>query len=118
MAKRDVGAKMDSKRGAPSSGHPHPIVNKKVLGNHIRGARHTAGYRSQRDCVVALAVLGCNMTAWTLGAIERGDRMPTLDEFVGLTLLLAPPGGLRYFILPSVSAENARELTEISRVSE
>ena len=113
-ARDDTGANMDSKRTMKGSQQAHPIVDKKILGNYVRGARHTAGYRSQRECVLALAAEGCAMTAWTLGAIERGDRMPSLDEFVALTLLLAPPGGLRYFVLPSVSAENARRLTEIS----
>ena len=95
--------------------HP-PLLNKVLLGRRVSGARYQSPtpYRSRRLCVEALAAIGCKMSAWTLGEIENGNRAPSVEELIAFTLLLAPPGGIHYFLLPSLPDDIAPTFVKLN----
>lgn len=92
-----------------------PRVNQERMGQLIRGARFAAGYSSTQACIDALsAIANFDLKLWTLRAIERGEQLPSLEQLNALALLLQPPGGIHYFLLPCMEAESATRLYKLN----
>lgn len=88
------------------------IFDPKELGKRLRGARTVAGFESIDTVNVELEKrFSITYSGRGLLAIERGEQMPTLDQFLTLILLYDPPGGIEFFygsIRPEYLAEFMR----------
>jgi hypothetical protein len=74
------------------------VFEPKELGKRLRGARTVAGFESMREVNKQLdRVFGVTYSERGLLAIERGEQMPTFDQFLTLILLYDPPGGIEFF---------------------
>ena len=90
-------------------------MNKVRVGRRVASARVDAGYSSRPKCTAALREIYPDMPDWALGAIERGERYPDAPELAALTLLLAPPSGIHFFLLPAMPAELAKRFDGMNR---
>lgn len=78
-----------------SSGY---IIDPKILGERLRGARHAAGYARMPELANAIEdQFGISITSPTLYKYEGGRAVPSLEAFLLLNAVLQPPGGLDYF---------------------
>lgn len=74
------------------------VFEPKELGKRLRGARTVAGFESMKVVNKELEHrFGITYSERGLLAIERGDQMPTFDQFLTLILLYDPPGGIQFF---------------------
>lgn len=74
------------------------LVDLEILGRRLRAARIAAGYDSVKDVAAALEdQLGVVIPDRTVYAIERGEQMPSLAQFVALGYVYNPPGGDAFF---------------------
>lgn len=78
------------------------LINLDEFGRRLRAARILAGHDTVAAAAQAISDSGVPITERTLGAMERGEQMPNLEQFVALELALHPPGGGSYWakVLP------------------
>ena len=75
-----------------------PLIDPHEMGKCLRAARILAGYERVSDLVKELDAIGVPLSARSLYAIERGQQLPHMDQFIGLAMVLKPPGGLAFFL--------------------
>lgn len=75
-----------------------PIVNLDVFGRRLRAARIMAGYDRVTDLLPDVEQqTGLRISERTLYSLERGEHMPTLEQYVGLLHVLDPAGSWAFF---------------------
>jgi hypothetical protein len=93
-----------------------PLIDLAVFGRHLRAARILAGYDNVAPAAAHITeCTGVHVTERILGAIERGDQMPTLEQFLAIGYCLRPPGGGAFWapaLRPDIAAGWVEELDE------
>jgi hypothetical protein len=92
------------------------LIDLAVFGRHLRAARILAGF----DTVAAAAEhiseeAGISLSERSLGAMERGEQMPSMEQFVAIAFVLNPPGGGSYWmpmLRPDLAAAWVEQLDE------
>lgn len=76
-----------------------PLIDLAVFGRHLRAARILAGYETVHAAAHHISeVAGISLSERSLGAMERGEQMPSMEQFVAISLALKPPGGGTYWL--------------------
>lgn len=84
-----------------------PIVDPIVLGRRLRGARIVAGFDRVTDACKNVALTsGVTISERTLYAVERGQQLPSLDQFFALLMTYDPEGATMYAV-PALRADVA-----------
>lgn len=79
-----------------SSGY---IIDAKVFGERLKGARYSAGYNRMPELANAIEdKFGVSISSPTLYKYEAGRSVPSLEAFLLLVAVLEPPGGMHYFL--------------------
>lgn len=74
------------------------IVHLPLLGRRLRAARIAAGFDSVKDVpAVVFDKLEVHIAERTIYALERGEQMPSLSQFLALGYVYDPPGGDAFF---------------------
>jgi len=88
------------------------IIDLATFGRRLRAARILAGFDTVAPALEHIRQsTGLPMTERTLGALERGDQMPTLEQFVAVQFAFRPPGGAPYWwtcLRPDIAKEWAQ----------
>jgi transcriptional regulator with XRE-family HTH domain len=77
---------------------PHAVVDPVRLGRLLRAARNAEGYTAQQVAAALKQRYSIELTTASITGYERGLRMPPLDVFVALILVLRPQGGMAFFL--------------------
>lgn len=92
------------------------LIDLAIFGRRLRAARILAGHETVAAAAAHITTCsGVQMSERTLGAMERGDQMPNIEQFLAITFCLLPPGGGSYW-MPMLRGDIAeswvRELDE------
>jgi DNA-binding XRE family transcriptional regulator len=74
--------------------HRNHLVDPEVLGRRLRAARIVAGCDRVADAVAEVKELGVGLSERTLYAIERGEQLPSIEQYAGLVLVYGAHGGI------------------------
>lgn len=75
-----------------------PLIDTREFGRRAKAARILAGYDSVKDAVFALQDrMGVAISPRQMYAIERGDHMPSVDQFLAIIWGYRPPGFTAFF---------------------
>ncbi|MFZ5852287.1 MAG: helix-turn-helix domain-containing protein [Actinomycetota bacterium] len=75
------------------------MLDATTFGRLARAARIMAGYDRQQEAAEAFNGLrDFTISVRTLGAVERGEVVPTVEFLMAATAVYNPPGGLAYWV--------------------
>jgi DNA-binding XRE family transcriptional regulator len=94
-----------------------PLVDPEVVGRRLRGARIVAGFDRVADSVAEVRNLGASLSERTLYAIERGEQLPTIEQYLALVMTYDLHGGMLY-LAPAFRADVAEALKRAWRISD
>jgi hypothetical protein len=84
------------------------LIDLAEYGRRVRAARILARCDSLSQASERVEeATGVKMSGRTLGALERGDQGPTVEQYFAITLAFRPPGGLAFWepaMVPEVGA--------------
>lgn len=73
------------------------LIDKKVMGRLLRGARIIEGFDSVADAAKAIREMtGVKVTDRALYQIERGEVMPSFELVLAMSMVYRPPGGTTF----------------------
>lgn len=73
------------------------LIDRKVMGRLLRGARIIEGFDSVSDAAKAIREMtGVKVTDRALYQIERGEAMPSFELVLAMTMVYRPPGGTTF----------------------
>lgn len=77
---------------------PNGLVDLRAFGRRLRSARILAGYDTVALAALAIFELtGVSISDRTFYAIERGEQMPSLEQFMAFTITFKPPYMWQYW---------------------
>lgn len=75
------------------------MIDVGAFGRRIKAARAIAGFDRMADLVIDIKqVCDFDVSERTMYAIERGERLPSLELHMCLLIVLRPPGGAQFFM--------------------
>lgn len=78
-----------------------PLVDKETLGRIFRSARIYAGLDSVAEAAQRIQeATGLHVSERSMYAIERGEQLPSVDQFMAFLITYQPPGR-GDFLLPA-----------------
>lgn len=72
-------------------------IDREEFARHLRGAKALAEFTSDDEIAKRIQELGFETTKWRVYAWMKAESLPRLDEWMGLLIVLAPPGGFQFF---------------------
>lgn len=75
-----------------------PLIDLKEFGKRLKAARILAGHETVKTGAAHLRErTGITISDRTVYSLERGEHMPTVEQYFAILIAYAPPGFLSYW---------------------